>query len=181
MSGRRPPLAVLPSAVVGAMLRAVKLEIERRTWRGTREADLQVAMGQMLAQIEPTGPLVPFTVHREYTLPPFDFGEVSPPRDDLGGVNQALVDLARERILSDARPPGRLDFAIVLEAKPPNVIAIEMKVAGGVTEVAVQVQRYARHPDIAAVMLATTAPRLAWGMPSSLAGKAVVGVVMRRM
>lgn len=179
MSRKGPPPA-LPSAAVGAMLRAIQMEIQRRVWRGTREVDLQVAMATMMAEVIPSGPLVPYTVHREYILREVDLAPLPELPEALPNVVKVEIELRRDRMLT-GKDAGRLDLAVVLEAPAPNVIAIELKVAGGTTEVAVQVQRYARHPDVAAVVLATTAPRLAYGMPKALAGKPVIGVVMRRM
>ena len=145
----RPPV-VLPTAAVGSVLRAVSLEVARRTWRGTSEKDLQLAMAAMLGGELPAA-LVPYRFEREY-------------------------------VLDDA---SRVDFALVLEDGPadtsPHLIALEMKVAGGVTEVASQIQRYAGHPLVAAVLFASTSPRLVYGMPKALRGKPVLGVIMRRM
>lgn len=70
--------------------------------------------------------------------------------------------LVREHRLSDR---DRVDFAVVLECRLPNVVAIEVKVTGTVMDVMQQMQRYSRHPDVGALILASASRRLVAAMP----------------
>ncbi|MCX5046696.1 hypothetical protein OG921_26325 [Aldersonia sp. NBC_00410] len=66
----------------------------------------------------------------------------------------------------------RVDFLV------SGAIAVEVKTAGKQLRVVRQLQRYAGHGRVAAVVLASTRIALVAGLPRVLAGKPVVGVVL---
>lgn len=78
----------------------------------------------------------------------------------------------REVRLTDA---SRIDFVVTVDHLP---IGVEVKLKGGVIEVARQVQRYARTDELAGVLLVTTNPRHI-SVPEILAGVPVRVVVLR--
>lgn len=90
-----------------------------------------------------------------------------------------IYELVREHVLSET---DRVDFALVLDIAPPNLVALEIKVQGATTAVARQIQRYTTHREVAAVILATTTARLAMSLHGTkFGGVPVYGLAMRRM
>jgi hypothetical protein len=83
-------------------------------------------------------------------------------------LDQAGFDFEREKCLSKA---SRVDFWF------PDGVALEVKTEGAYTAVLRQLHRYAEHPDVRAVILATTR-ELHRRMPESLCGKPVHVVML---
>lgn len=78
-------------------------------------------------------------------------------------------------------PKERVDFALVLAEEMPDVIALEVKLAPPALEVARQIQRYAQHERVGAIVLAATSARVAMSMPAELQGVSVFPLLLRRM
>ena len=76
--------------------------------------------------------------------------ELSFHRDLAAGLVAAGIACERERRLT---PMDRLDLAVDVEG---GMIAIEVKVKGGVSEVDRQVARYAAHPNVVAVVVVSS-------------------------
>lgn len=68
-------------------------------------------------------------------------------------------------------PADRVDFFIA-------GLALEVKIDGSVSAVTRQLHRYAQHPNVRAIVLATTKRRLCAGMPDALAGKPVFVITL---
>jgi len=96
--------------------------------------------------------------------------------DLQGGVWEAFqksewsLEVRREYVLG---PKDRVDFWV-----EGSGIAVELKTMGPLSKVVSQVARYAAHDSVHGVLLVTTSQRLARGMPDTLAGKPVRGVLL---
>jgi hypothetical protein len=75
----------------------------------------------------------------------------------------------------------RLDFAVLLDTKTPNILAIEVKVDGSRVATARQILRYAEDERVGGIILATTSARIAAGFHGRIAGKRVYPLVLRRI
>lgn len=82
---------------------------------------------------------------------------------------QSLISFQREPMLTAKDRP---DFLV-------GTIAVELKVDGSAIEVMRQLQRYAQHPDVAALLLVTTKNKHL-AMPATLSGKPVHVVFVGR-
>lgn len=87
-------------------------------------------------------------------------------------LTQAGHQVRREVPLNDR---DRIDLAVGPEAGP--WIGVEVKLAGSPVVVARQLQRYAHHPNIAALLLITRRPAHR-ELPAELGGKPVTVVVL---
>lgn len=65
----------------------------------------------------------------------------------------------------------RLSSRDVVDFFLPDGVAVEVKVTGGTLDVARQLQRYAEHQEVLALVLVTTRRRLALELPDELGGK----------
>jgi hypothetical protein len=79
------------------------------------------------------------------------------------------VEARREHRLS----PGDVVDFLLLEG-----VAVEVKVAGSAVEVARQLQRYAGHSEVLALVLVTTRERLVRALPAELGGKRLFKVAL---
>jgi len=84
-------------------------------------------------------------------------------------MRRAGLVFERELILS---PKNRIDFLI-------DGIGIEVKVDGGLSAVARQLQRYMAEPRITSLLLVTARSQLKHGLPSVLGGKPLACLVLR--
>lgn len=74
-------------------------------------------------------------------------------------------------------PRDRPDFMVGAELQ----IAVEVKIKGAAASVVRQLERYAAHPDVAAVLLITTRSLQALQIPDEMNGKPVRVVCLRSL
>jgi hypothetical protein len=82
--------------------------------------------------------------------------------------NEAGIVFVREVVLG---PKDRIDFLL------PSGLGIEVKVKGSMTEVVMQLARYAEHQDVTSLILVTTKQQHAT-VPERLNGKRVTSIVL---
>lgn len=72
----------------------------------------------------------------------------------------------------------RLSNRDVVDFFLPEGVAVEVKVTGGTLDVARQLQRYAEHPEVLALVLVTTRRRLVLELPDMIGGKRLFKVAL---
>lgn len=76
----------------------------------------------------------------------------------------------------------RFDFAAVIECQSPNIVVIEVKInEATLSKTAEQMQRYAVHDQVGAIILATTSQRLTMQCPRSLQEKPIYPLHLPRI
>ncbi len=120
--------------------------------------------GDWRTYLEPLGDILsarPYSASREIVL------------QDQVEEQLAAYDIryCREAVVEN----DRVDFLVA------GCVALECKIAGtnSPTEVMRQLQRYAQHEGVEAILLLTTSAQHAHAMPSTLAGKALHVVLVR--
>ena len=90
-------------------------------------------------------------------------------------VNEACVQRDVASALDAAGLSAQAEYRLTRHDRPDFLvcgqIAVEVKIRGSRNDTLRQLARYAHHPDVVAVVLATKSRRLATQMPTSLSGK----------